>query len=252
MTQHWTVMPNFVDCSVFRPVGSLTKKQALRKAHGIPPDALVVGCVAAIKKDHKRIDYLIREFGSVRNSGMIAVCTGDPSRFSPFTPHAPFLLIAGAVTSETDELWGLAESLAPGRYQMLRDCPRRQMPELYQMMDVFVLPSLFEMMPIALLEALASGLPCLVHQHPVLEWMVGAGDEGRSSKLKVQHSNTGNYQPLSFDFSRAGVLTGALMALTPEWMAAQGRRARARAVRMFSRDLVIAQYARYYRDVMGR
>ena len=33
------------------------------------------------------------------------------------------------------------------------------------------------MMPIALLEATASGLPCLVHRHPVMEWIIGPGGQ---------------------------------------------------------------------------
>ena len=34
-----------------------------------------------------------------------------------------------------------------------------------------------EMMPIALIEATASGLPCLVNRHPVLDWISGPGGE---------------------------------------------------------------------------
>jgi len=40
-----------------------------------------------------------------------------------------------------------------------------------------LLCSLKEMMPIALLEAIASGLPCIVNRHPVLEWITGPGGE---------------------------------------------------------------------------
>ncbi len=47
---------------MFRPVQSLDDKHALRAEIGIPEDAFVVGCVAAVKKHHKRADYLIREF----------------------------------------------------------------------------------------------------------------------------------------------------------------------------------------------
>ena len=217
----WTAMPNFVDCAVFRPAEDRVEKQAIRRLLGIPEDAFVVGCVAAVKKEHKRIDHLIREFARLArpqtadyrlqttdirlqtaDQGEEGAATttpsplrgegwgeGDPERAgvrvsSPqksvvcglwsdvFLP--PFLLIAGAKTSETAELLALAESLIPGRYKIVTDCSRSQMPDIYRAMDVFVLPSLFEMMPIALLEALASGVPCLVNKHPVLEWMIGA------------------------------------------------------------------------------
>jgi glycosyltransferase involved in cell wall biosynthesis len=134
----------------------------------VPPDAFVVGCVAAVKKHHKRIDCLIREFHQRT--------VGCPP------PHA-FLLLAGARTDESNELVQLAETLIPGRFRILLDHPRDQMPDLYRAMDIFVLPSLFEMMPIAVLEALASGVPCIVNRHPVLEWMVGVEGQAKDGTL---------------------------------------------------------------------
>jgi glycosyltransferase involved in cell wall biosynthesis len=207
-------MPNFVDCAVFQPFSTedLPRRSSLRATLGIPEAAFVVGCVAAVKKDHKRIDYLIREFSQwAMGSKQFAVISGQltvnreestassmstadcllPAIPSLPTAHcslftvAPFLLIAGAKTSETAELIELAESLIPGRYKIVTDCSRAQMPELYRAMDVFVLTSLFEMMPIALLEALASGLPCLVNRHPVLEWMVGVEEETADRRLQT-------------------------------------------------------------------
>ncbi len=189
-------MPNFVDCAVFRPGASVAEKQALRQAMGIPVDALVIGCVAAVKKHHKRIDYLIREFARLSDDanrweteeieqkereerkGLGFAAGGGKEKFSLFPPfpsvQTPHLLIAGAGTGETAELIALAESLIPGRYKILTDCGRDRMPGLYHVMDVFVLTSLFEMMPIAILEGLASGLPVITNNHPVMTWMTGA------------------------------------------------------------------------------
>ncbi len=211
-------MPNFVDCAVFQPFSTedLPRRSSLRAGLGIPEAAFVVGCVAAVKKDHKRIDYLIREFrqwavGSEQlavsreqmtvnreESAASSLPTADcllpaipslPTVHCPLPTVAPFLLIAGAKTGETTELLALAESLIPGRYKIVTDCSRAQMPELYRAMDVFVLTSLFEMMPIALLEALASGLPCLVNRHPVLEWMVGV--ERQTADIRPQTVDQG-------------------------------------------------------------
>lgn len=39
---------------------------------------------------------------------------------------------------------------------------RKDMPDLFQAMDVFVMPSLFEGLPFVLVEAQASGIPCIV------------------------------------------------------------------------------------------
>src|SRR5260221_9022601 len=57
----WTAVPNFVDTNHFAPQG-----HSLRSELEIPPDALVVLTAAAIKPQHKRIDYLIDEFACLR------------------------------------------------------------------------------------------------------------------------------------------------------------------------------------------
>ncbi|MEI6169163.1 MAG: glycosyltransferase family 4 protein [bacterium] len=275
-SKQWTALPNFVDCAVFHPVHDPVGKATLRSSLGLPPDAFIVGCVAAVKKDHKRLDYLIREFRQHAVSRkQLAVETGlktDPhlsaSHCELPTAHCPlpppFLLIAGAKTNETPELLALAESLIPGHYKIVPDCPRSRMPDLYRAMDVFVLTSLFEMMPIALLEALASGLPCLVNTHPVLEWMIGAGEETVGSKqLAVGSDQTEGHVGgalcaatgsggAAIDMSLTGGLSAALAGLTPEWVILHGRQARERAVQMFSAEAVIDQYVAYYKKILSR
>lgn len=280
-------MPNFVDCAFFRPVQSLAEKQTIRRLLGIPEDAFVVGCVAAVKKDHKRIDHLIQEFSQwavdsgqwAVGSGQLAVNSKEITASSLSTAHCQlptipsslptvhcplptdYLLIAGAKTSETAELLALAESLIPGRYKIVTDCSRSQMPDLYRAMDVFVLTSLFEMMPIALLEALASGLPCVVNKHPVLEWMIGAGGADQLSvngyKLFVnspnnheQITNNPAVGGMTIDMNREGALTEALAGLSLEWIEFHGRQARARAVKLFSTEAVIGQYVEYYKEIV--
>lgn len=290
--KQWTAMPNFVDCAVFHPVQSPSEKQALRTSLGLPPDAFIVGCVAAVKKDHKRIDYLIHEFALYYNGGeerrrkkfeqKHAKHAKEENGFSAeggeensslrssrasvqnSSLFLPYLLIAGAKTSETPELLALAESLIPGRYKILTDCSRARMPDLLRAMDVFVLTSLFEMMPIALLEALASGLPCLVNTHPVLEWMIGAGEdvldvrrETLDADRRASHISrlTPHASPLpggvAIDMSKEGALAEALAGLTPEWLILHGRQARERALQMFSAEAVIDQYVAYYEEILG-
>jgi len=287
MSRHWTALPNFVDCEVFKPIAG--GRQAIRANLGIPEDAFVIGCVAAVKKHHKRIDYLINEFARLSNDGKTRTNIDRQDRqdrnLDPIIPKPsciscpsmlnPYLLIAGAKTDETPELLALAESLIPGRYKIMTDCSRAQMPDLLRSMDVFVLTSLFEMMPIALLEALATGLPCVVNAHPVLEWMTGVEEEksieqketkekkgeglvsafggGRNSSLfpsfpSVQTSSAGGE---AIDMRQEGSLAAALGGLTPEWLAHHGRQARERAVAMFSTEAVIGEYVKYYGEVMS-
>ena len=283
MMRLWIAIPNFVDCEVFQPIAG--GRQAIRANLGIPEDAFVIGCVAAVKKHHKRIDYLINEFARLSNDGKtrtnidrqdrnLDTIIPKPSCISCPSMLNPYLLIAGARTDETAELIALAESLIPGRYKIVTDLRRSQMPDLLRSMDVFVLTSLFEMMPIALLEALASGLPCVVNAHPVLEWMTGAGEKNSEQKSQraqseencisagggknhssfasfatsVQTSSAGG---MAIDMSNEGSLAAALAALTPEWLTLHGHQARERALAMFSTEAVIGEYVKYYEEMMS-
>ena len=285
--RQWTAMPNFVDCAAFHPAQTTAEKEALRASLGVPPGAFSVGCVAAVKKDHKRIDYLIHEFALYYNGGEArrrkkfeqkhAKHAKEENGFSAeggeensslrslrasvqnSSLFLPYLLIAGAKTSETPELLALAESLIPGHYKIVTDCTRSLMPDLYRAMDVFVLTSLFEMMPIALLEALASGLPCHVNTHPVLEWMIGSGEDVldvRRETLGADGREEKNDPPLpggvAIDMSKEGALAEALAGLTPEWLILRGRQARERALQMFSIEAVIGQYVDYYKKVLAK
>ncbi len=100
------------------------------------------------------------------------------------------------------------------------------------MADLFALCSLKEMMPIALLEAAASGLPCLVNRHPVLEWMIGPGGD-------------------AIDMAAPGELARTLerYLLDPARRSEKGRDARRHCIDNFSRDSVVNQILAYYRFV---
>ena len=209
----WTAIGNFVDTEVFRPDG-----RGLREQMGIPLQAFVVLSVAAVKKTHKRVDYLIREVATLRQG----------------TGSEVVLIVAGAQTGETRTLLAQArEQLGRSAY-FLMDQPRKRMPAIYRAADVFALCSLKEMMPIALLEAASSGLPCLVSQHPVVTWIAGPGGEG-------------------VEMERPGALAGALRAyLHKGFRQRKGAAARRHAVENFSKDVIIQQYLTMYRDVVAR
>ncbi|MCE9613208.1 MAG: glycosyltransferase family 4 protein [Lentisphaerae bacterium] len=228
---HWVAIPNFVDTDVFRPAPDAFARQDVRRRLNIPAGALLVGCVAVVKKHHKRIDYLIREFAQALQ------------RSPTSAMRDAHLVIAGARQPESDELVQLAQALAPGRVQVLFDLSRDAMPAFYQALDVFALSSLFEMMPIALLEALSTGVPVLVNRHPVLEWMAGldspTGGEGAAP-------GPGG---ASVDMAAEGALATALAGLTPSWCAQFSRNARRQAETRFARAVVIEQYLAYYATI---
>jgi 1,2-diacylglycerol 3-alpha-glucosyltransferase len=206
----WCAIPNFIDTRAFRP----GRSPELRAELGIPEDAVVVLSAAAVKKDHKRIDHLVAEMGRLK--------AGHPDR-------PVWLVVAGGREPDTDEVVRMGHELLGDRVRFLVQFPRARMAELYRAADLFALCSLREMMPIALIEAAASGLPCLVHRHPVLEWMTGAG--GRV-----------------VDMAAPGALAEAVLELAadPDRRADLGRASRDQAVRQFDRDPVVSRVLDYY------
>jgi glycosyltransferase involved in cell wall biosynthesis len=210
----WTAIPNFVDTDRFAPGDG----SELRRELGIPADAVVVLCAAAIKRHHKRIDYLIDEFAELR-------------RRQPDLPV--WLVVAGGWESDTEELIALGQQRLGERVKFLVRFPRSRMADLYRAADLFVLTSLKEMMPIALLEAAASGLPCVTHEHPVMQWMAGAG--GESADLAVPGGLATELSQLASDHPRRRQL---------------GRLAREHCVAQFGRQAVVDQILDYYRQVM--
>lgn len=212
----WTAIPNFIDTEMFHP----GRADDVRAELGIPADGRIVLTAAAIKRGHKRIDYLISEFARLRKD-------------HPGLPA--WLVVAGGWEADTDELVAEGTKLLGDRVRFLVRFPRRRMPELYRAADVFVLCSLSEMMPIALIEAAASGLPCVVHRHPIMEWMTGPGG-------------------VAIDMAEPGALAWTLAGLvgSAPRLAAVGAEARAHCAANFSRDRVVASILAYYHQVTGR
>jgi glycosyltransferase involved in cell wall biosynthesis len=210
----WTAIPNFIETERFRPGRGGELRDELQISH----DAIVVLVAAAIKRRHKRIDYLLNEFARVRE----------------LHANLPvWFVIAGGWEQETDELIVEGQRLLGDRVRFLVRFPRERMADLYRAADLFTLGSLKEMMPIALLEATASGLPCLVNRHPVMEWMIGAG--GKAIDMSVPGVLAGEIGALAVDGSRRRELS---------------RLAREHCVANFSRDRVVDQILEYYNRVM--
>jgi glycosyltransferase involved in cell wall biosynthesis len=211
----WIALPNFIDTDHFRP----GTNEALRGELDIPEDGLLILAVAAIKRHHKRIDYLTAEFHQLID------------RYPELTAR---LVVAGGWEPQTDEVVGQARQLLGDRVRFLIRFPRERMAELYRAADIFTLGSLKEMMPIALLEATASGLPCVVNEHPVMQWMVGPG--GKAADLAREGGWCEAIAPLLQDRPKRTEL---------------GQLARGYCLRNFSRDRVVDQILEYYEFVLN-
>ncbi len=224
----WRVIPNFVDVDMFRPPWSENEKGEIRRALGVPEDAFVVGSVGMVTAEIKRMDYLLREFGRFASGRTVG-------------GQRPFLLIAGARAPDTPAMEAVAAALGKNVALVVTDVPRDRMPQLYRAIDLFVMTSSIEMMPVALLEAMASGCPAVVTDLPVLRWILGAQGE--------TEGGVGGEAGLCLGM-REGELSSAFDAITLEWMARCGARARGRAVEMFSAEKVIEQHLRLYEDAL--
>jgi 1,2-diacylglycerol 3-alpha-glucosyltransferase len=134
----------------FEPVGD-DERRSLKQRLGLPVDRRVVFSSAALNRHHKRLDYLIEEVARMP----------EPR---------PFVLMAGQPEPETAGIRQLAADLLGEDGHSIRTVPQDEVRDLLRASDRFVLASLGEGLPRALVEAVASGLPCLVHDYGVTRY----------------------------------------------------------------------------------
>ncbi len=207
-------IPNFVKTERFIPA-TLEERSEARKEWGIPEDHHVVLSVAALKKHHKRVDLLIREFADFAQN------YGKPTT----------LVVAGAREPDTDEILELGKRLLGSKVLFLESLKREKVMSLYRLADVFTLASSHEMMPIAMLEALSCGLPIACNDTPTMQWMAKPAG------------------PLT-NIDTAGALSKQLILLTdPELRSRYSKAARAHALENFSEPVVVEKICEMYGEV---
>jgi len=263
-------IPNFVDTDTFKPIKNCENITGTRRKYGIPADAFVVGSVGAVRKGHKRMDYLIKEFGQFLTNFKSSKIKVEKE---------PFLLIVGATEDQSRDVIDLAKSNIPEvQFQILLDIPADKMPELYHAMDVFALCSLEEIFGICFLEAMASGVPCIGHKYPVTEWIIGdaLASPVNDYSLLVNSENFNNQEPVTdncaggvcIDMSKEGELaktletvigdqfpvTGNWLSVAGDglgWIENHGKQARERVEKMFSWKAVYPRIAKMYSRVVN-
>ena len=135
----------------------------------------------------------------------------------------------GFVASIRDELAELA-----ARVELLPARPRQEVMALYREADLFVLPSWTEGFPNVVLEAMACGLPVVATTVGAIPDAVRDGEEG----LLVAPRD-----PAALAAAIARLVSDRELRL------AMGEAARRRAVRVFSREVVLEQLEAIYREL---
>jgi glycosyltransferase involved in cell wall biosynthesis len=209
-------IPNGIDTSRFQPNPMV--RQAVREQLGCAPDAFVWLTVGRLEpvKNHLGLLSAFREVAAVH-------------------PNAR-LLIAGQGSLQAATEQRIVELGLADRVRLLG--LRRDIPDLLNAADAFVLPSLWEGMPLTLLEASAAALPIV------------ATDVGGNSEV-VLDGKTGYLVPPQ----EAKALTQAMlrvMLLSENDRIAMGLAGRAHVVQNFDLERVVDRWEALYRELLQR
>jgi len=214
------VIPNGVDTDFFRPGHFQEEKIELRLKMGLPPTALIFGCVAALRpvKNHSG---LIRAFAEA--DSLLSDTPGGNNLFLTLVGDGPL----------ENELRKLARQLNVS--EKVRFLGRRDdVQDVLRALDIFVLNSQTEGLSYALLEAMASGLPSIVTK---------VGSNGQLVEDDVE----GKIVP----FGDAEALTRSIVwiARNPDRIPSMGMKAREKVVKKFALDKMISSYRNLYREI---
>ncbi|MDJ0703816.1 MAG: glycosyltransferase family 4 protein [Leptolyngbyaceae cyanobacterium MO_188.B28] len=137
----------------FTPLSSIDQN-ALRQKLNLPIDRPLILSVAAINKTHKRMDYLIREIANL----------SEPR---------PYLLLLGQMDQESTAIIQLGNQLLGAEHFQAKTVSLTEVASYYKVADLYVLTSLSEGFGRVLLEAMGHGLPCLIHDYGVTQYILG-------------------------------------------------------------------------------
>jgi glycosyltransferase involved in cell wall biosynthesis len=152
---HFFAVPHFTDVSLFRPA-TPDERIAARARLNLPSGALTVLTVGPVgTTSKKRLDHLAREVAQANDSAI--------------------LLHVGSDEDGASEVRSAVNDALADRIRWLGRVPRSTLRDITAAADLYSLGSLGEPFSIAILEALASGLPVVHHNDPVMSWQCGNG-----------------------------------------------------------------------------
>ncbi len=194
---------------------SYDQKRSIRAALNLPPAATIILSVAALSKQHKRVDYLISEVAKLKL-------------------RKPFLLCLGEETAETPELKALADRLLGVEGYRFATVDYKSIDQYYRASDALCHVAYQEGFGRSMVEALAWGLPVFAHESSGNRFVLGA--EG-----------------IYGDFAREGVLATLLERLrTDDLLAGELFYARhAQAFKNFSWNALRDQYVKMFLEVIA-
>lgn len=209
------VIPNGFDCNEFTP--SVDARATTRARLGIPDEVPLIGLVGRNNPQKDPHNF-------IRAARRVAAQRCD----------ARFVIAGRGMDSDPDLIRAIAEAGLAERFTVLGEW--REMPGLYNSLDVFVLSSSHrEAFPNVVGEAMACGLPCVVTD--VGDSRIVVGDAGR-------------VVPRQNDAVLADAITG-ILALAHGERASIARLARKRVVDHYSLDAITRRYVSLYEEVLG-
>ena len=164
-----SLVPNAIHMPSELQIATFSEQQALRRKLNLPETRVLIISVAAINKSHKRMDYVVREISALPE------------------PH-PYLLLLGQQGAETPEIFQLANKLLGSDNFQIRTVNQHKVPDYYKVADIFVLASLRESFGRVTIEAMSHGLPCLVHDYEVTQFLLG--EQGYMADFELNGSLT--------------------------------------------------------------
>lgn len=207
-----SLVPYGINVPSGKPLYEPEAKLQIRQKLGLPLDRPIVLSVGWISSQHKRMDYVVNEVAALP----------EPR---------PYLVMLGYMDEEnTPLILRLAEQKLGKPNFAARSVPYAEVEEYYQAVNIFTLGSLQEGFGRVYLEALMHGLPCIVHDHPVMRYVL-------------------KEQGIFADFSQSGSLTQALADLLGTSSSPDYAITRREYVRKdFSWDSLAPAYLKMFKD----
>lgn len=223
---HTAVIPNGVDCDVFRPVEQ-SEKFEIRKQLNIPEDAFVL-IYAGWFGGGKGTDVLMRVFDQLQQhySNAYLLCVGNyVENLNGHASAEEFL--------EANDI----DPMLLKHPRFMRTGRVEDVERYMQASDVFVFPSRREGFGTVQTEAMACGLPCVVNDLPGLSCDIYPDE---SVGFRVQDNDVDEYVRILED-----------LIADPEKRKAIGSAARKRVESEFSLDVVADKYIAFYQQLLA-